>query len=84
MIARPITSPDEAPSACRVRDDDQHSSMLDIAIASTLATAVISRPVNQHRLAPEAVGQRTEQQLRYRKPEQIKRQRELHRLRPRC
>ena len=43
MMARPITSPVEAPSACRPRAAISPP-MLDIAIASTLDKAVIVRP----------------------------------------
>ena len=79
MIARPITSPDEAPSACSVR----HTISMPIEvekIAATLAVAVMNRPVSSTGLRPKRSDSGPSSSCDTARPEQIERQRELHRL----
>ncbi len=52
MMARPITSPEEAPSACSVRN--RISMPIEVEkIAATLAVAVMNRPASSTGLRPK-------------------------------
>ena len=76
MIARPMTTPVEAPSACRMRNAISPV-MVDAAIEATLDTTVSARPARTTGRRPKRSDSGPEHQLRAGEPDQIERDGEL-------